>query len=169
MLAALAVHPDAAQLVPARRLRQALADLFGVHLSQGTVAGLVARAAERFAGPALHIRDAVAQAPVKHMDETGVRGRGRLAWLHVACTGRLSHFRLGAGRGDVTADATGFAVPDRWRHCFNIPGTLPLPCAAHVPRAGSGTGRRGWPAFCGAPSAPAACRTGRPFRNAWRT
>jgi len=49
------------------------------------------------------------------MDGTGVRVRGRLAWLHVACTGRLSHFRVGAGRGDVMADATGVAVHDHWR------------------------------------------------------
>ncbi len=86
--AALAVDLSVAQLVPLRRRRQTLADLFGVHLSQGTIAGLVARTAERFAGPARHVRDAVAQAPVKHMDETGIRVRGRLAWLHVACTGR---------------------------------------------------------------------------------
>ncbi len=35
---------------------------------------------------ALPIRDAVAGAPVKHMDETGIRVRGRLVRLHVACT-----------------------------------------------------------------------------------
>ncbi len=133
-LAALAVDLSVAQLVPLRRRRQTLADLFGVPLSQGTIAGLVARTAERFAGPARHVRDAVAQAPVKHMDETGIRVRGRLAWLHVACTGRRSHFRVGAGRGDVMADATGVAVHDHWRPDFNSPGTTPALCAAHILR-----------------------------------
>ncbi len=132
-LAALAVYPDAAQLVPLRRLGQTLADLFGAHLSQGTVAGLVSRAAEGVEGLALHVRDAVA-APARHMDGTGVRVRGRLAWLHVACTGRPSHFRLGAGRGDVMADATGVAVHDHWRPYSDIPGTVPSLCAAHVLR-----------------------------------
>ncbi len=87
-LAALAVYPDAARPVPLRRLRQPLADLFGAHLSQGTVAGPVSRAAGGVEGLALHVRDAVAAAPARHMDETGVRVRGRLAWLRVACTGR---------------------------------------------------------------------------------
>ncbi len=133
-LAALVVYLNTAQMVPVRRLRQTLIDLFGVRLSQGTVAGMVARAAERFAGSALHIRDAVAKAPVKHMDETGIRVRGSLAWLHVACTGLLSHFRVGAGRGDVMMDATGTAVHDHWRPYFNIPGTARALCAAHILR-----------------------------------
>ncbi len=86
--AALAVHPDAARLVPLRRLRQTLADPFGVRMSRGTVMNMVSRAAEGIEGLALHVRDAVASAPGRHMAGTGVRVRGRLAWLHVACTGR---------------------------------------------------------------------------------
>ncbi len=83
---------------------------------------------------ARHVRDAVAQAPGRHMDGTGIRVRGRLAWPHVACTGRPSHFRVGAGRGDVMADATGIAVHDHWRPYSDIPGTVPPLCAAHVLR-----------------------------------
>ncbi len=44
---------------------------------------------------------------------------------------RSNHFDS-AGRGDVTADATGVAVHDHWRPYFNIPGTVPSLCAAHV-------------------------------------
>ncbi len=61
---------------------------------------MVSRTAAGIEGLALHVRDAVAGAPVKHMDETGIRVRGRLVWLHVACTGLLSHFRVGIGRGN---------------------------------------------------------------------
>jgi transposase len=32
------------------------------------------------------VRDQVAAAPVKHMDETGFRIGGKTQWLHVACT-----------------------------------------------------------------------------------
>ena len=74
-----------------QRLRQTRIDLFGVRMSQGPIAGLVTRASERFAGLALHVRDAVAQVPVKHRDETGIR--------------------VGTSRGDVMRDATGVAVP----------------------------------------------------------
>ncbi len=87
-LTARVVYLSVAQLVPVQRLRQTLIDLFGVQLSQGTVMNMVARATEGLEGLALHVRDVAAAAPVKHMDETGIRVRGRLAWLHVACTGR---------------------------------------------------------------------------------
>jgi len=68
------------------------------------------------------------------MDGTGIRVRGRLAWPRVACTRFPGHFRVGAGRGDVMADATGIAVHARRRPHSSIPGTVPPPCAAHVPR-----------------------------------
>ncbi len=134
-LTARVVYLSVAQLVPVPRLRQTLIDLFGVQRSQGTVMNMVSRATEGLEGLALHVRDAAAAAPVKHMDETGIRVRGRLAWLHVACTGRLSHFRVGTGRGDVMRDATGVAVHDHWRPYFTIPGTVPALCAAHLLRA----------------------------------
>jgi len=133
-LAALVVYLGVARPVPLRRLRQTLADLFGAHLSQGTIAGPVAGAAGRSAGPARHVRDAVASASVRHMDGTGIRVRGRLAWPRVACTRFPGHFRVGAGRGDVMADATGIAVHARRRPHSSIPGTVPPLCAAHVPR-----------------------------------
>ncbi len=133
-LTARGVYLSVAQLIPVQRLRQTLIDLFGVQRSQGTLMNMVSRAAAGLEGLVLHVRDAVAAAPVKHMDETGIRVRGRLAWLHVACTGLLSHFRVGAGRGDVMRDAIGVAVHDHWRPYFTIPGTVPALCAAHLLR-----------------------------------
>ncbi len=71
-LAAQAVYPDAAQLVPPRRLRQTLADLSGVRMPRGTVMNMVSRAAEGVEGLAPRVRDAVASAPARHMDGTGI-------------------------------------------------------------------------------------------------
>ena len=48
------------------------------------------------------------------------------AWRPEGPRGRLlSHFRVGAGRGDMMMDTTGVAVHDHWRPYFTIPGTLP--------------------------------------------
>jgi len=59
-LTARGVCLSVAQLVPVQRRCQTLVDLFGVQLSQGTLAGRVTRVGARFIGPALPIRDAVA-------------------------------------------------------------------------------------------------------------
>jgi transposase len=61
------------QLLPEKRLATLMADLFGVHLVTATIARISHDCAERFQGFADAVRDRVAVAPVKHMDETGWR------------------------------------------------------------------------------------------------
>jgi transposase len=59
---------------------------------------------------------------VLHVDETGVRRAGRLAWAHVASTVRLTHYAVHAKRGSEATDAvgilpafTGVSVHDGWK------------------------------------------------------
>ena len=47
----------------------------------------------RFQGFADAVRDHVAAAPVKHMDETGFRIGGKTQWLHIASTMLLTFYR----------------------------------------------------------------------------
>ncbi len=54
---------------------------------------------------------ALRRAPVLHSDETGVRRAGQLAWAHVACTDRLTHYAIHAQRGAAAIDAIGI-LPD---------------------------------------------------------
>ncbi len=42
-----------------------------------------------------------------HFDETGARVAGRLHWVHVAATGRLTLLTVDAKRGKVAMDAAG--------------------------------------------------------------
>src|SRR4051794_40940075 len=69
-----------------------MADLFGVWLATATIARISHGCAERFQGFAHAVRDQVAAAPVKHMDETGFRIGGKTQWLHVACTVLLTFY-----------------------------------------------------------------------------
>jgi transposase len=45
------------------------------------------------------VRDHVAAAPVKHMDETGFRIGGKTQWLHIASTLWLTFYRTSPKRG----------------------------------------------------------------------
>jgi transposase len=56
------------------------------------------------------VRDLVACAPVKHMDETGFRIAGKTQWLHVASTALLTFYRVCAKRGSLLANVAGIVV-----------------------------------------------------------
>jgi len=77
------------------------------------------------------VRDLVASAPVKHMDETGLRIGGETQWLHVACTAWLTFYRVCAKRGSLLANVIGVVVHDHWKPYYTMPGVLHALCNAH--------------------------------------
>ncbi len=133
-LTRLAVYRNTDQRIPAKRRVETVRDLFGVHLSQGTIVNRVSRCADTYQVFAGTVRRAVVQAPVTHMDETGIRVEGKLHWLPVACTTLLTFFWMGTGRGDVMRDAAGIAVHDFWKPYYTIPDVQHALCAAHILR-----------------------------------
>jgi transposase len=106
-LRAFMVYLAQQQLVPYSRVREVLADLFGVRLSLGTLVQWVQQAAATLEPVEAAIKAALQQAPVLHNDETGVRRGGTLAWAHVASTDRLTHYAIHAQRGSEATDASG--------------------------------------------------------------
>ncbi len=110
-LRALAVYLVEAQFVPLGRVQQLLADLAGVRLGRGTLVGWLQQAAQTLEPVEAQLKAALQRAPVLHNDETGVRRGGKLAWAHVACTSRLTHYAIHAQRGSEATDAIGL-LPD---------------------------------------------------------
>lgn len=74
------------QFLPEKRLATLMADLFDVHPVTATIASMSRNCAGRFNEFAATLRDRVAAAAVKHMDETGFRIGGKTRWLHIALT-----------------------------------------------------------------------------------
>ena len=119
------------QLLPEKRLAELMADLFGVQLVTATIARISQDCAERFQGFADAVRDQVAAAPVKHMDETGFRIGGKTQWLHIASTIWLTFYRISAKRGSLLANVTGIVVHDHWKPYYTMNGVLHALCNAH--------------------------------------
>src|ERR1700744_4269222 len=119
------------QLLPEKRLAALMADLFGVHLVTATIARISQDCAERFQGFAAAVRDRVAAAPVKHLDETGFRIGGQTQWLHIASTILLTLYRVAAKRGSLLTDLTGVVVHDHWKPYYTLKGVLHALCNAH--------------------------------------
>ena len=119
------------QLLPEKRLAVLMADLFGVKLVTATIARISQNCAQRFQGFADAVRDQVAAAPVKHMDETGFRIGGKTQWLHIASTVWLTFYRVSAKRGSLLAKVTGIIVHDHWKPYYTMTGVLHALCNAH--------------------------------------
>jgi transposase len=138
---ALAVYLNQYQLVPEARTQEALADLCGSTMSDGTVAGWVGQAATTLAPTVAQIADRVAVAAHQHSDETGLRIGGKRSWLHVNSTRWLTHLAWHPKRGRAALEAigiwprfTGRAMHDRWASYDQYPACRHSWCGAHLVR-----------------------------------
>ena len=130
-IAAVVVYLLHFQLLPEKRLAELMADLFGVHLVTATIASMSRNCAARLAGFAVALRDHVAAAPVKHLDETGFRIGAKTQWLHIASTLWLTFYRISAKRGSLPENLTGIVVHDHWKPYYTLAGVLHALCNAH--------------------------------------
>ena len=119
---ALAAYMAVHQILPMDRMAQLFSDVLGAPVSVGSLANMVAEAADA-TGPFLEAtRQLLRDAPVVHFDETGGRATGRLHWVHSASTGRLTLLDCHPKRGRLAMDdlgvigeMSGVAVHDGWR------------------------------------------------------
>jgi transposase len=118
---ALATYLMTYQLLPMERTAKLFSELFGIHLSEGTLANAMQQASCNLADTEAAVREALANADVLHVDETGVRIEGKLNWLHVASTPKLTFYASHPKRGAVALNAInilpgfdGRAIHDGW-------------------------------------------------------
>ena len=117
-IAAVIVYLYIGQFLSKKRTAQALAELFGIPLSAGTVAAITARAAGRLDEFLERARGNIAASAVAGFDETGFRVAGRLHWVHCARTGKYTllmvHPRRGRTAMGILPSFAGVAVHDAW-------------------------------------------------------
>ena len=140
-ISAVIIYLYAGQFLSRDRTAQALAELFGVPLSAGTVAGITARAAGKLDGFLERVRGSIAASDVAGFDETGFRVAGRLHWVHCARTGRHTLLMVHPRRGRQAMEAMGIlpsfagvAVHDAWAPYDTYGGPDHQLCCAHALR-----------------------------------
>lgn len=137
---ALAVYLSQYQLLPYNRLAELFADLGGGSLSEGTLANWIREAANVLVLTQESITRHVLQSKICHVDETGVRIKGYLHWLHVIGTPWLTLYNWHQKRGKEAMDAIGVLpvfpgrlVHDRWSS-YDRYDCLHSLCGAHLLR-----------------------------------
>ena len=129
------------QFLSKNRTAQALAELFGTPVCQGTVATMAERGADRLDEFLGLIKDRLAAAEVAGFDETGLRVAGSLHWVHCARTDKYTLISCHRKRGREAMDATGVlpgfagvAVHDAWAPYDTYIDPAHQLCCAHALR-----------------------------------
>jgi transposase len=129
------------QLLPYARTAEAMRELFGCAMSAGTLSAAVSRCAAGLVETELKIKRGLRRSPVIHADETGLRVRGKLAYMHVASNERLTHYAADVRRGKAAIDEIdilpayrGTCVHDGWLSYTHYPDCRHALCVAHLLR-----------------------------------
>ena len=100
-LKAFACYLYSQQFIPLARIRELLTALYGHAPSEPTVLAAARQLASHTQTSLEQIRQQLLAAHVVHFDESGLRVDGRLRWLHVASTAKLTHYHVHDKRGHI--------------------------------------------------------------------
>lgn len=126
-----AVYLSTQHFVPEDRLKQLFEDLYGLKLATATLTSFNTKMADNLNDFESKTLALVAQAVVKHMDETGYRMGGKTCWLHTASTNLLTYYHVSPRRKSLLHDLSGVVVHDHWKPYFQLDGVCHALCNAH--------------------------------------
>jgi transposase len=151
-LAATMAYLAGSHRVSKRGLEEVTEDVFDVPVALGTIAKLERQTSAALAPAHAEALQAVRDAPVKNVDETGWKLAGQLCWLWVAATGRVASFLIHARRGWEALTALlgekigGLVGSDRWSAYGRLSPFARQVCWAHLKRDFQKLVDRGGPA-----------------------
>lgn len=125
------------QLLPYQRLQELFHDLFQITLSQGTLNNILNRGHRHLEPFEKAAKTVLRESEVVHFDESGIRLKKSLNWLHVASTEQLTCYHIDPKRGQAAMDVMailpeyqGHAVHDHWASYYGYDCQHVL-CNAH--------------------------------------
>ena len=137
---ALAVYFSQFHLLPMERTCEALEDICGAGISEGTLLNWIQEAKKRLEPTMERIKELLCIAKLLHGDETGIHIKKLLYWVHVACTRWLTYYSWHRRRGKDALDSIGIwpkfegrAMHDRWKSydAYDCEHSL---CGSHLGR-----------------------------------
>lgn len=134
----LVVYLDHQHFIPADRLCQLFQDLFGASISEGVCARVEEKLYKQLAPFEENLKTCLAAAEILHVDETGMRCKKKLHWIHVASTKGATFYGFHERRGKEAIDSFGVmaafkgrAIHDHWAPYFSYTHVNHGLCNAH--------------------------------------
>jgi len=123
-----------------RGVEEIVEDIFDAPMSLGTVAALEQEVSTALQSAHQEAVEAVRQAPIKNVDETGWKQAGRKCWLWLAATQTVAAFLIHGRRSLAALTALlgesiqGILISDRWGTYNQVPVWRRQVCWAHLKR-----------------------------------
>ena len=137
-LLALANYLTQYQLIPLERAAEAIEDITGQHISEGTLVNAANALSNKLESTVHEIKLKVINSDIVHFDETGMRSEGKTKWLHVACTNKLTYYQVHDKRGEKAARDIGIlplfegvATHDHWKPYYGFNDCTHSECNSH--------------------------------------
>jgi transposase len=128
--------------LPLNKTQKLLGDLFGYPVNESTVYSATEKCYEKLEESETIIKSRIIENNVAHADESGVRVKGKLYWLHTATNLFYTYLFVHEKRGKLalTSDKSilqefmGWLVHDCWGSYFNFKKMKHAICGAHILR-----------------------------------
>lgn len=126
------------QHLPLERAAEFAKEIYGIHISQGTIITASKKVFDKLAEVDPLIKDEVINSDVAGFDESGMRVAGSLHWLHCAATKDAVYYTIHKKRGKEGMDAAGIlpnfkgtAIHDHWKAYYKYTDCAHGACNAH--------------------------------------
>ena len=137
---ALVVYFSQFHLLPMERTCEALEDICGARISEGTLINWIQEATKRLGPTMERIKALLCIGKLLHGDETGIHIKKLLYWIHVACTRWLTYYSWHRKRGKEALQSIGIwpafrgrAMHYRWKS-YDIYDCDHSLCGSHLGR-----------------------------------
>ena len=137
-LKAHAVYMSQYQLIPYNRVQEFFADQMGIPISEGSVYNFNVEAYNKLKAFEAITKGNLIDAPLLHVDETGINIDGDRHWLHCATNASWTFFFVHKNRGNEATDPEGILPAfrgvlchDHWKPYYCYSDCLHALCNAH--------------------------------------
>jgi transposase len=124
--------------ISVERTSQIFEDLLKHRVCEATALKANEELSERISPSVESVKEQLQKTEILNLDESGIRVKGSLQWLHVSSTEQATHYEIHEKRGREAIDECGIlnnfagkAVHDHWKPYFNYEGCSHALCNAH--------------------------------------
>jgi transposase len=134
---AFATYMSVHHMVPQKRLTEIMSELFGIHMSEGTINNIFKEAYRKLQTTEEAIKQALRLSIIMHLDETGIYINGKRLWAHICSSAKYTYYFCHQQRGSEAIKSgnmllkyLGRIIHDGWKSYFDFECLHAL-CNAH--------------------------------------